>query len=298
VVVGLNASWGGFVRRSRSSLRRVEARARNPISRVNPEPVFLLGNQRSGTTAIAAILAGVTGATAALDLSREARSPTFDRVRSGQMSLDDHIRRNRFAFSRAIVKEPHLTPFYAELRDRFPRARFALVVRDPRDNLRSLFDYLELPGQGDYEVASRRIRARRSWQLVVDGRWLGITAGGRLQQLAERWNLCADVYLENPESVVLVRYEDFVADRRGITVSLARSLGLPLAGRDIAGRDAARAYQPRGTYRYQAPVDFFGPDSLHVIERICGERMVPLDYRLGHHGPLGRGRSGGRAAGR
>jgi Sulfotransferase domain len=277
----MSANWAGLVRRSRTSMHRAETVIRNPLGRINPEPVFLLGNQRSGTTAIGAILAHVTGVTAALDLSREVHSPTFDRMRSGQMDLEQHIRRNRFAFTRAIIKEPHLTPFYAELRTHFPRARFGLVVRDPRDNLRSLFDYLELPGQGDHEVASRRIRQRRSWQLVVDGRWLGITAPGRLEQLAHRWNICADVYLENRESVVLVRYEDFVADKRGTAISLARSLGLTVARRDLAGSDAVRAYQPLGMHRDQAPVDFFGPDNVSVIERICGGRMASLGYPVG-----------------
>ena len=37
---------------------------------VNPTPVIILGNQKSGTTAIAALLAETTGKTVALDLQK------------------------------------------------------------------------------------------------------------------------------------------------------------------------------------------------------------------------------------
>lgn len=35
---------------------------------------------------------------------------------------------------------------YGPLRDRFPKAQFAMVLRDPRDNIRSICDGLSLPG--------------------------------------------------------------------------------------------------------------------------------------------------------
>lgn len=267
-------------RRARAELHRVGAVCAAPLSRVNPEPRFVLGNQRSGTTAIAALLADVTGASAELDLTREVFSPTFDLLRSGEMTIDGHVRRNRASYSRTIIKEPHLTPFLDELRAYFPAARFALVVRDPRDNIRSLYDYLEIPGdQADPQLTrSRRVARWKSWRMVVDGGWLDLDGRKGLEHLAHRWNLCADVYLDNRDRVVLVRYEDFVRDRLGLVRSLGRSLDLGPGSAHVTADDAVRPFQPRGSHRDDSPEAFFGPANLEAIERICGERMSALGY--------------------
>jgi hypothetical protein len=267
-------------RRLKGEVRRLVAVGRTPISRINPEPLFVLGNQRSGTTAVAGLLAQATGMSVALDLTREVFAPTFDRVWAGEMSIDQHVRRNRFSYSKAIVKEPHLTPFLAELRNRFPSSRVAVVVRDPRDNIRSLFDYLEASGRDPDNALMRSPRVRRwkSWRLVVDGRWLGLDGERPLEQLAHRWNLCADAYLAHQRSVVLLRYEDFVVDRRNSIARLALSLGADLVDGDMAADDAHRAFQPRGSHRGARPEEFFGSENVAVIEQICATRMRALGY--------------------
>lgn len=263
----------------RAEVGRASAVARIPLSRVNAEPRFVLGNQRSGTTAIAALLAEATGESVALDLSREAFDPQFERLRSGALSLDEHVGRNRSSYSRTIVKEPHLTPFVDDLRARFPHARFAVVVREPGDNLRSLFDYLEVAGDADRAAfaSARRYRAFKAWRLVVDGDWLGLAGETPLEQMAQRWNLCADAYLRYPDTTVLVRYEDFVADRQAATRALAEGLGLS-SSPGWGAVAATRSFQPVGMHRGRPPEEFFGPDAMAVIDRICGERMAALGY--------------------
>jgi hypothetical protein len=266
-------------RRVRAEVGRAGAVARIPVSRVNPEPRFILGNQRSGTTAVAALLAEATGESAALDLSREVFDPQFDRLRSGTLGLDEHVGRNRFSYSRTIIKEPHLTPFVDDLRARFPHGRFAVVVREPGDNLRSLFDYLEVAGDAGRAAfaSARRYRTFKSWRLVVDGDWLGLEGETPLEQMAQRWNLCADAYLRYPDTTVLLRYEDFVADRQAATRALAEGLGLfALPGWGAVA--ASRSFQPAGVHRDRPPEDFFGPEAIAVIDRICGERMAALGY--------------------
>jgi hypothetical protein len=123
-------------------LRELQYCAMNVVTRVNPRPIFVLGNQKSGTTAIAALFARLSGQTVTLDLFREVWWPTYQGIPSGDVSFDAFVARNRWGFSRDIVKEPNLTLFPDALAERFPEARTIFVVRDPRDNIRSLLNRL------------------------------------------------------------------------------------------------------------------------------------------------------------
>ncbi len=258
------------------SLRDLGWRAAGALARPHPQPVFVLGNQKSGTSAIAALLGLSTGLSTAIDLRREMQRQTWLRVRRGELSFDDMVRRNALDFSRAIVKEPNLTFFYPELRHRFPGARFAFVLRDPRDNVASILDRLGIAGDLEALRAEDRAGVDPGSELVLDGRWLGIDAGDHyIDRLAARWNASADIYLSLRADLVLVRYEDFLADKVGEIERLASRLGLT-GGREIRDR-VDDPFQPAG----RRPSDwraFFGEENLQRIERSCGERMRVLDY--------------------
>jgi hypothetical protein len=254
------------------------------LARPHPNPVFVLGNQKSGTSAIAALLGLSTGLSVAVDLRREMQRQTWLRVRRGDLSFDSFVRRNALDFSRAIVKEPNLTFFHDELIRRAPSARCVFVVRDPRDNVASILDRLGIPGNlaalGEEQCAA----VDPGSELVLDGSWLGIEAGGHyVERLAARWNACVDVYLARQADLVLVRYEDFVADKVGEIERLAARLGLE-GGRDIRGR-VDTPFQPAGS-RSSDWSTFFGQENLTRIERICGDRMRTLDSLISHSPPI------------
>jgi hypothetical protein len=255
--------------------RDLEHRARCALARANPHPVFVLGNQKSGTTAIAELLARMCELSIAVDLRREILRPTYPRVVTGEMSFSRYLRLNRWEFSHDIVKEPNLTLLYPQLAAHFPEMRCALVLRDPRDNLRSLLNRVGIPGDLPELAASRIAAVDPGWDLVLDGRWLGLAGDHYIEQLAARWNLCADVHLANAERVVALRYEDFVTDKVGAIRGLARSLALT-PRRDIADQVDIQ-FQSRGDRGVAWPA-FFGEENLARIERVCGERMRALGY--------------------
>ncbi len=240
--------------------------------------MFVLGHQKSGTSIIAALLGKLSGREVTLDLLREVWRPTFHRIPGDDTwSFDDYVRRNRLGFSRPIVKEPNLTFFYPELRDRFPDSRFAFVVRDPRDNVRSLLDALEVPGDLARLEERHKHRFNPGWELVFDSSWLGLPGEHWIDRLAHRWNLCCDVYLENAERLALCRYEDFAADKYGEIRRLAGRLGL--AEKNDIEHELDVQYQTRGD-RSVRWIDFFGEENLARIESICAERMQRLGYRV------------------
>jgi hypothetical protein len=263
----------------RDNLRAAPARGRRAVAslfaRPHPDPIFILGHQKSGTSAVAALLGELTGCSVTIDLLNEDRWPTYPRVRSGELRFDRFVRRNRLDFSRRIVKEPNLTFFHPQLRARFPTGTFAMVVRDPRTTIKSVLDRIGLPGDRLEVPRERERRLRRGWRLMLDPEWLGIEAEGYVDLLARRWNICADVYLERSEPMPLLRYEDFRIDKLGALTSLAGELGLDPRG-DIRDR-LDEQFQPAGD-RSVAVESFFGAANLERIERVCGSRMEQLGY--------------------
>ena len=262
-----------------ATARRIAARAstavRGAFARVHQNPIIILGNQKSGTTAIAALLSEMTGLSATLDLKKEMKDPVIDRVKTGSLSMREFVGRNKLDFSRHIIKEPSLSPFFHELAAEFPRARFVMVIRDPRDNIRSILNRLKIPGSLAEIPVGERSRITRAWELIIDGRWLGLDGNSYIEMLAQRWNYITDLYLANPERMILVKYEDFSKDKTGTLDGLANTLGLEKK-RDVSSRVDVQ-FQPAGdrSVRWN---DFFGAQNLLTIERICAGRMRPLGY--------------------
>ena len=53
-----------------------------------------------------------------------------------------------------------------------------------------------------------------SWKLLLDNEWIGGSKNHYIEVLAERWNIICNVYLENKENIILVKYEDFISDKK------------------------------------------------------------------------------------
>ena len=244
-------------------------------AKVHPTPLIVLGNQKSGTTAIAALLADMVGLPVALDLKKEIHHPSIQRVKNGEISFADLVNRNKLDFSRPIIKEPALTFFYNELADYFPASRFVMVIRDPRDNIRSILNRLDVRGDLPDVGESEREKLTGAWPLIMDNRWLGIDGGNYIESLAHRWNYTTDLYKQNAERSVLVRYEAFLKDKVGVIAKLAKTLGLPQR-HDISDRVDLQ-FQPAGN-RSARPLEFFGRDNLARIESICSTRMAEFGY--------------------
>lgn len=246
-------------------------------ARVNPTPIIVLGNQKSGTSAIAALLSEMTGLSVSIDLRKEVDSPTYHQVKKGELSFAEFVRANKLDFSREIVKEPNLTLFYQELLEHFPRSQFIFVIRDPRDNIRSILNRLKIPGNLSSLSPDHKAEMTPAWELIVDNRWLGLKGENYIEMLAERWNLMADVFLNHKQQIILSRYDVFVKDKVAEIERLAQALNLPQVN-DISGRVDIQ-FQPKGNKNVKWR-DFFGHDNLTKIEQICAEKMRQLDYDI------------------
>ena len=263
------------MRALRKIVRRPYKRYLSWTATVNPRPVIGLGNAKSGTTAIAALLAEHTGLSVTLDL-RGIYLPMLTRLHSGEIRFEQFVERNKLDFSRDIIKEPNLTLLYGEVRRVFPDAKCFIVVRDPRDNIRSILNRLRIPGNLEHVDLDRVPDLTPEWRLGLDAAWLGIEGRNYIEMMAGRWNLAADVYLNHAEDMRLLRYEDFLDDKAGAIQGLAAELRLPGVN-DIRSRVDVQ-YQPRGD-RGVSWLDFFGHQNLSRIDCICADRMARLGYQ-------------------
>lgn len=247
---------------------------------VHPAPVLSLGNQKSGTTAVAALLAKSTGKSVTLDIFYRFKGEPLARILKGELTLAQFVEKYPYYFSTDIIKEPSLTFLIDELRSCFPRGRMLTVIRDPRDNIRSILNRLDIPGDlqqlGDDHLEP--LAGKADWKMILDGTLYGHAGSNYVETLARRWTLAADAYLRHTDEIILVRYEDFVSDKVGTIETLARSLGLePI--HDISA-DVNRQYERRGNARATWP-EFFGRENLAIIETVCRSHMVRLGYRVG-----------------
>jgi len=247
---------------------------RRAFPQVNKDAVFVLGNQKSGTTVIAALLSDFSGLSSTLDI-RTWTVEEQDLLHEGRLSFGDFVQKHRFEFSSELIKEPALTFLYHEVRKYFTLPKTVFIIRDPRDNIRSILNRVNR--EGDKPALENFAEIPQTWQRIIDNRWMGLEYDHYIDSMSARWNRAADVYLENAAEMVLVRYKDFVGDKVGTIKQLARRLGLPCVN-DISSQVDVQ-YQPRGN-REVSGEEFFGQENLGRIERICGSRMKKFGYSV------------------
>lgn len=241
-------------------------------------PVIVLGNQKTGSTAIAALLSQASGKSVTLDVVRSIPDVTWQLgIKYDVQYFRDYAWKYRQDFYSEIIKEPSFTFFYAELSEIFPNAKFVFIQRNPFQNIRSILDRLKIPGNLDSINFDEHEELNKGpiWRLVLDSHWLGFECNNYIEGLAYRWNLAAQIYLDNADKFNLVRYEDFLVDKKGTVDELCKSFGLPVV--ENVGNSVDKQHQSKG----QSNVDlkaFFGERNYSIIESICYKNGKRLGY--------------------
>ncbi len=255
-------------------LRSFFLRTVNNLYDLEQTRVIVLGNQKSGTTAIAKLLALISGKKVLLD-SPLLWEPNLSRIATGKIDLLTLINDHKYYFARPIVKEPNLTFLFDQVvRIYPPSVKFVFIVRDPRDNIRSILNRLKVPGNlvnldsyyPNFSIHEKAIFDKNIFSYQTDH---------YISQLAERWNMAADIYFRSEEDVYLVRYEDFKRDKVSFISNLALKMGFKPKF-DIAAKIDIQ-YQPKGNHDISW-LDFFGQKNLDRIINICGSGMQRVGY--------------------
>lgn len=83
---------------------------RRKTAKLNPQPILIFGNQKSGTSAITALLAEATGLTYTIDIL--CRYPGLEEsLLYDRTNFEEMIARARYYFSKNIIKDPSFTFF-------------------------------------------------------------------------------------------------------------------------------------------------------------------------------------------
>jgi hypothetical protein len=228
-----------------------------------------LGDQKSGTSAIAHLLADFGAMSKTIDIPPLWPPVVFKSIATGEMDFAMFVKRNRFYFSTGLVKEPSLTFFSDKVIERFPNAKFLFVVRDPRDNIRSWLNRMNISGHmEDVTLPSNTSSLDATiWTEEENLNYIGV--------LAHKWNKAVDNYFLHKDHMIIARYEDFIIDKYRFIARLAKEIGVPEKG-DISDRLNIQ-YQPIGDHSLTWR-DFFGIKNMMLIENICRPHMMKLGY--------------------
>ena len=240
----------------------------------NREPVFFLGNQKSGTTAITALTAAFAARPVALDLRCEQMHPILDKVVRDEIKIAQFIAQNWRDFRQPIIKDPNLTLLWPKLRSFYPSVRYVYIVRDPRDNIRSILNRLGIQGNLSELPSASIANLPVGWIAGIDGRNVPKKSSHYVETLALRWNWMNDLYRQYQSSTVLVKYEDFVNDKSNEIARLADALGLEERA-DISHL-VDRQYQRPGDRNVDVR-EFLG-SNLERIEVTCREHLLAFGY--------------------
>jgi len=261
--------------------QKLQLNYRQKTAKVHPQPLLILGHQKSGTTVIAALLGKVAQQAVTIDpfhqidLNAALRQKLYNHDIPFQKILKQHP----YYFSTPIIKDPNFTFLYEPLKFSFPQSQYLLVMRDPRDTIRSILNRLQIPGNlpqlsPAYQNKLANMSAR-GWDLMLQGQLPQVSGETYIQRLAQRWLICAETYQNYQQELQLIRYEDFNQNKVKTIQNLAQTLGLQATG-DIT-QAVNQQYQPKGD-RAVNWLEFFGRDNLAQIEDICGEKMLDFQY--------------------
>lgn len=263
---------------SRTKLQHIKWTLLSIVSRINNTPVFVLGNQKSGTSAISWLLSQATQKSHTLDITRAISEPGWQaQLVNGQMNISTWRNKYAFEFSRQIIKEPALTLFTEKLIAAYPNAQFVFIVRDPRDNIRSILNRINIPGTiigwPDTESLGQ---GQNAWDLILSSDWLGDKhSTGCIASLAYRWNYCCEQFLKQKDNITLIRYEDFKNNKVEAINALAKGVGLDVV-KDITSL-TDHQLQSKGD-NTQSWLSFFGEDNLRAIDEITEKVRLNFDY--------------------
>jgi hypothetical protein len=255
-------------------IRLKKERIKSLFVKPNKKPIFILGNQKSGTSAICGLLGEATNSTYVIDFVG-AWSPYISNLINNKTPMSKFIKQNSWAFSHQIIKEPNLTFVASKLVTAFPNSDFIYVVRNPFDNIRSILNRLNMSGKcsqiDDFS------NFNETWTSILKGTDLGIESNNPIEVLATRWNCSIKQYLENPNRFILVRYEDFNLDKVGCIKKLASNTHLPFSN-DIKSL-TEKNFQPKGD-NSQKILDYFGEKNHKLIKENCLSNWFEIEKQL------------------
>jgi len=238
-------------------------------------PVILTGNQKSGTSVIASLLAEAVGERSTVDIFTRLGNYE-ERLLDGRVSFEDFLTKSNPLWSPKIVKEPEFVLFLPEIHKNFQGAKKVYIVRDPLTNIRSILSRLALSPDDceSMNLNEANFKEFPLWNLVFDKKRMPYKGDNGFEMLARRWAYVVEQIKQHVDGAVLVKYEDFLSNKMQFIQSLARDLEFDVI-RDISSL-TDKQFQPKGV---ATPIeDYFSRSQIAMIRSVCAPGMSWLGY--------------------
>lgn len=242
--------------------------------KINENPIFLLGYQKAGTTAISVLFSEATGLSVTAELKKQLIKPQYKEVYQGDLDFKIFLNINKVDFSKQVIKENYLIFYFKQLSERFPHAKYVYIVRDPRDNIRSILNRLHLLGNQQKKSDLKNLPL--VWTQFLENEWLtGIESDNYIEALAHSWQKAADIYKQYENKMLLIRYEDFIKEKTKIINQMCNALTCEIK-KDISSIVDVN-YNITGNKNVEWD-KFYGKTNLERINEICAEGMKFFNY--------------------
>lgn len=240
--------------------------------------IILTGNQKSGTSAIAALLSEAVGHPATIDVFPKMGMRQFSSTINGQTSFKGFAENAKLYLSSSIVKDPDFAFFLPELFELYPEASYVFIVRNPHDNIRSILNRISSAKSSEevcFNDISATSRSSPLWGMMFDKDLMPYEVDGIVRTLAHRWNYTYQLMARHQDNLLIVSYEDFLKDKEEYIRKLAWKLGY--SELHSISHIVDKQYQPKGHSRRK---HYFSRSHREQIENICGnyaDRVAALN---------------------
>jgi hypothetical protein len=181
----------------------------------NKKPrVIILGHQKSGTTAIATLIAKRASLSYTADIVRSHQHyHDWDSLHKKEIELSSFCKKYKYEFSKNLLKEPELSFFYNDLTMQFPTSKFIFVLRNPFDNIKSILSRLKINNMKELKESTtyrNEVAKFPMWKNILGD------IDNPIPALCKRWNTLVDIYEANKENIYLLKYEDFSKNKTNV----------------------------------------------------------------------------------
>lgn len=235
------------------------------LKKPQKQQIFVLGHQKSGTSAIACLLSEMACLSLTNDLHRGNKDHEAYRKAhfyiQGQKEL---ISKYAYELSREIVKEPELSFFYGALKEFNPNAKFIYIARRPKFIIKSILSRLGARQSSEqiYEESFyKQMNAAPLWKDIT-----GFSSGvDIISHLACRIEKLDKLFLENKNDIILLKYESFFSDKSKTLMKALVDLGV--SKKAAVDHLLDKQFQPKGTN--VSPSEYFSAEEVKLIESVC-----------------------------
>ncbi len=221
---------------------------RNWTSTLQKDPVLIFGFPKSGTSAITALLAHRTNKSVTLD-TKYLWEPYLSKIKKDEIDLRSHLKKFSYPFSKDIIKEPNMVFMVEQLLDIYSNPKIVVIKRDKLNNIRSILNRLEIPGDLRENPIPSQINKNWRGLLLNDGKHY-IDVLNQYYQEAEK-----NLSMLKPLKPVKISYENFNRNKEKEIDRIAKELNLKTLNN--INHLLNKEFQPKGNNKVSVE-DFFG----------------------------------------